>query len=340
MNEKERRLAAWCRERGFDGVLLRRRTNVAWLTDGADIHVDGTSSTGIASLLWTPRKKVVHTSTIEARRLADEEFGSGWDVKATDWWRAPARPKGRYAADFPDDPFADVRMPLTGHERRRIRWIGRTAGIVLGTYLKSCVRPGGGISEQWHAANLTSAFRHAGLLTPVMLVATDARIARYRHPVPTSRRVGKTLLVAVNARRWGLTVALTRIVHFARRLPPDLRRRHEAVCAVDTTLHRSTQPGARWCDVLAEGIREYRRRGFGDEWKRHHQGGPIGYEGREFRATPSETRRVPDPQAVAWNPSITGTKSEDTILTSGEILTETPDWPVCGSRPDILCRPT
>jgi antitoxin VapB len=35
-------------------------------------------------------------------------------------------------------------------------------------------------------------------------------------------------------------------------------------------------------------------------------------------------------QAYAWNPSITGTKSEDTILVSeqeNEVLTEIADWP-------------
>jgi hypothetical protein len=46
---------------------------------------------------------------------------------------------------------------------------------------------------------------------------------------------------------------------------------------------------------------------------------------------------------VGWNPSITGTKSEDTILTRAagrapEILTAMTDWPMLGQRPDILVR--
>ena len=61
-------------------------------------------------------------------------------------------------------------------------------------------------------------------------------------------------------------------------------------------------------------------------------------EGRDYLVTPGETRRVVENQAVGWNPSITGTKSEDTILSSGEVLTEMKNWPVRGSRPDILCR--
>ena len=37
MNEKERRLAEYCKKGGYDGVLLKRRTNIAWITDGADV---------------------------------------------------------------------------------------------------------------------------------------------------------------------------------------------------------------------------------------------------------------------------------------------------------------
>jgi hypothetical protein len=43
-------------------------------------------------------------------------------------------------------------------------------------------------------------------------------------------------------------------------------------------------------------------------------------------------------QLVGWNPSIAGTKSEDTILSTGEVLTAARNWPMVGSRPDILCR--
>jgi Xaa-Pro dipeptidase len=71
--------------------------------------------------------------------------------------------------------------------------------------------------------------------------------------------------------------------------------------------------------------------GYADEWQRHHQGGPAGYEPREYVATPETLDPVGVGQVFAWNPSITGTKSEDTILVGedgNEILTQIAGWPL------------
>ena len=90
--------------------------------------------------------------------------------------------------------------------------------------------------------------------------------------------------------------------------------------------------------TMQAGIDAYARQGYENEWRLHHQGGPMGYAARDFKATPTETRLVAEHQLVGWNPSITGTKSEDTMLSGGEILTSMEDWPQCGTRPDILVR--
>ena len=338
MNEKETRLAAFCKRGGYDGVWLRRRTNIAWLTDGADVHVDGSSSTCVASLLWTPRKKIVLTTNIEAQRLADEEFGEEWEIRSSPWWRNAAPPKGQYATDFPDDPFVDLRASLTPMELLRMRQLGLTTAAHLEVLLKNRTLVPRGSSERQIAGNAQDFFRREGITLPVLLVAADDRIEKYRHPIPTSKKTERTVLVAVCARQYGLTVAITRLVTFGKQLPHGLRRKHDAVCRVDAALHAATAPGQRWCDILAVGQQVYRETGFPDEWKHHHQGGPMGYEGRDFKATPTETRKVVEDQAIGWNPSIAGTKSEDTILSSGEVLTAMGDWPMCGTRPDILCR--
>jgi Xaa-Pro aminopeptidase len=333
VNEKEKRLAAWCRAKGVDGVWLRRRTNIAWLTDGADVHVDNSSSTGIASLLWTSKKKIAYTTNIEGPRLAAEEL-PGWEIVETPWWKRGTSPQGNVASDFPDDPFADLRSPLTALELKRVRALGKAAAAALAGVMTWARR---GMTEHAIAGELAGRLRKDGIFAPVLLVAADERVRKFRHPIPTSARVRKYFMVALCPRQHGLMVAMTRIAHFGK-LPAELRRRHDAVCRVDAALHAATKVGARWCDILGAGIDAYRAEGFGGEWKLHHQGGPVGYEGREFKATPTETRTVVRNQLVGWNPSIAGTKSEDTILSSGELLTGTRGWPSCGGRPDILLR--
>jgi len=330
MNEKDARLAALCRARRWDGVLLRRRANIAWVTDGADVHCDTASERGVATVVWTPRAKTVYTDVIEAARLRDEEF-DGWRIDACPWWTSPALPKGRFGTD---DDVAELRFSLTRDEVKRIRALGRESAEALALSLTRVRR---GQTEHEVAADIARELRARGIFPQVLLVAADERVDTYRHPIPTSKVVRKKLMGVVCAQRRGLIVALTRIVHFGV-IPRDLRRKHDAVCAVDAALHAATRPGRRWCDLLDVAIRAYRETGFADEWKLHHQGGPMGYEPRDFKATPTETRTVVANQVVGWNPSITGTKSEDTILSDGAVVTADREWPVCGTRPDILRR--
>lgn len=347
MSEKDERLAAFCRERACDGVWIRRRANVAWIADGADVHCDDASELGVASIVWTPNRRSVITDSIEAARLREEEFASDWEFDVADWWRPdagelPAPYRGlNLVCDYPDDCLTDLRTPLTDDEIDRYRELGRDSAEALDVIMKS-IEPGDAECEV--GGRLTWVLRARGIHAPVVLIAADDRLRAYRHPIPTDHRVEKTMMVALCARRHGLIVSLTRLVHFGA-LPGDLRKRHDAVCAVDVALHAASAPGARWCDAFAAAVRAYASTGYPDEWKLHHQGGPMGYQARDFKATPDRTDTIRARQAVGWNPSITGTKSEDTIFVpaSGatEVLTGMDDWPMCANhptRPDILVR--
>lgn len=332
MNEKERRLADLCRKRGCEGAVLVRRANIAWLTDGADTHVDRGLPSGIATVIWTPRRRIVLTDVIEARRLRDEEFGDGWEVRERPWWERERRPSGRFLSDARTDPMAPLRASLTPAEVRRARTLGAETGDLVAAALRTLRR---GATEWQAAAAVTSSLLRAGIFSRVLLAAADRRASLYRHPIPTTRKISRHLVLSVCAERRGLIVCLTRVIHFGP-VPPDLRKRHEAVTAVDEALHAATRPGSSWRQILARGIDAYRDGGFAGEWKLHHQGGPMGYECRDFRVTLATRGAVAPSQMVGWNPSISGTKSEDTILAGGEILTASPGWPLLGTRPDIL----
>lgn len=358
---KNRRLAAFCEENKYDGVLLVRRANIAWIADGADVHVDAGSERGIAAILWTPERRIVLTDNIEAARLRDEEFSSsdGWEIIERPWWQAPAlhdlpawlgnswAADRRLVSDLHDDPIAALRFSLTPAEQSRVRELGSDAAEVMEQVLFDVDR---GMSEHGVAGAMAGGLRKRGIACPVLLVAADDRIARFRHPIPTTRSIERVIMVAICAQRRGLIVSMTRLMHFGP-LCDDMRRRHAAVCHVDATLHAHTTVGACWGDIFRAAVATYEAEGFADEWHKHHQGGPMGYAARDFKVTASETRKVRPRQLVGWNPSITGTKSEDTVLAAAdpgvppEVVTKMPQWPLIAAarpghapRPDILMR--
>lgn len=342
MNNIDSRLAGWCARHSYDGVVIRRRSNASWVTGGADLSVVDHSDMAFATLLWTPARKVIFTTNIEAPRFRGEEPIEGWEVMQSDWWGSALKlPEGRFATDFPDDPLADLRSSLTPGEVARARSLALETAEALEEVMTRELSPG--MSEHRLAGLIASRLRDRGIGAPVILVASDDRIRKYRHPIATGKAIERLVMGVTCARRHGLIVCATRLVSFGA-ISDDLKRRHEAVGQVEQSFHETTRPGVRWCDALASAIEAYRATGYPDEWQLHHQGGPMGYECRDYVATPTEARSVQPRQLVGWNPTITGTKLEDTILTgtgsadAPENLTVTKSWPRTSGHADILVR--
>jgi Xaa-Pro dipeptidase len=171
-----------------------------------------------------------------------------------------------------------------------------------------------GMTEHEAAANLVAACRRRGLITPVVLVAADERIAGYRHPIPRGAPVERRVMLVVCAELGGLYVSLTRIVHLEE--PDEDFRRRQGAC--EQILRRlreeATRPGRALADVFEDCKGFYVEAGFPDEWRLHHQGGMAGYAAREIIASPETRQEVQAGQAFAWNPSITGAKAEETFV--------------------------
>lgn len=339
--EKEARLAAFLAQRGAEAVLLTDRANIAWLANGADVHCDLFGASGVAQLLWSPQQRLVLTSNIEAARLAEEEFGDAWSIQSAPWWTPHAAlPYPRLVCDTdPDDPLAAVRAPLTAGDVERLRSLGRDAADATQEALLS-THPGE--RELDVAARWIHALRARNLQVPVCLVAADERAYRYRHPIPTEARVHRNLLAGMCATRDGLVVCLSRILSVGTP-SADLVRRHAAVRQVERALHEATRAGQTLGQVLQTGIDAYARVGFAEEWRHHHQGGPMGYRTRERIATPHDPTLVVAGQSYGWNPSIAGVKAEDTLFVDsrgvGEVLTRMTAWPLEDGRPAIAQLP-
>jgi Xaa-Pro aminopeptidase len=325
------------RSRGDGAAAFTARRNFAWLTAGGDNHVLEGSETGVATILVTPDEVAVVTSAIEGPRMADEEVRGLPIEVVTVPWEVPGavdaeirrRTSGRVADDaMLEEAVRPLRMVLNPAERARMASLGERTSRAM-TRMLAEVRVGD--LETVLAKRLDLALAEVGVTAPVILVASDERIPRYRHPIPKRKRIERSVMLVAGAESTGLIVAMTRMVWLG--TPPDAEtiRRFDASTRIHRAVRQATREGSTLSDVFSVLVDAYASEGYADEWRLHHQGGPIGYQGREEIGTPTNGVVVRPGMAFAWNPSITGTKVEDTFILREDgtemMVTRDPDWP-------------
>jgi Xaa-Pro aminopeptidase len=341
---KLERVRALMAAQGVGVLWLRRVDNVSWITGGVDTAVNIADATGIASVVITPDGASMWTTTIEAPRLKaeDDVEGRGFELHVSPWEQPmPVDIGGTLGVDFPmpdakdlTDEIRMLRVQLLPVEVARFRVLGRTCAEAMNAAID---RTAPGMTEWQIAAALADEVRRRTITPIVVLIATDERVYRVRHPLPISRSMDRYAMLVMCGRKDGLVCSATRLVHYGA-LPDDLRRRMHACAEVDAAMIAASQPGATIGQILKITQDAYARAGYEGEWKLHHQGGIVGYGARELIATPGDKTALVAGMVCAWNPSITGVKSEDTILVTesgtAEILTAIDGWPVMPVKVD------
>jgi len=357
--KKITRIEKFLQEQELDGLLLADRANISWLTGGRDTHIEIIEKTGSAKLLILPAEgHFVITNQIEEQRLKEEEsLEENFDFRVERWTEEGKILKeyiNQYSlasdiylpeTNYHKEKIARLRYQLTTEEITRSRQLGRESSKIITTICRE-VTPGQ--TEKEIAGMVANYFMAAGIKPAVVLIGADERIFQYRHPIPTDKELKNYLMVVVCPERAGLILSLTRLVHFGEP-GKKLRNKLGAAQQVEVTMWENTRPGRNIGDVFKDGVKAYQKLGYEQEWKLHHQGGPAGYKTRDFLATPNCKEEVLDQQLYAWNPSITGVKTEDTTIIANnnfEVITEDPDWPLheieydgkSYNRPDFLIR--
>ena len=136
-------------------------------------------------------------------------------------------------------------------------------------------------------------------------------------------------MVVICAKRDGLIVSLSRII-CAGQIPVELQRRTEACARVNTALWAATKLERTGSELYKIAAQSYAAAGFANEIHLHHQGGATGYRTRDWVAHPASLDEVQINQAFSWNPSISGTKTEETCIAFAghvEPITQSPNWP-------------
>lgn len=346
MKEKIQKLRRLLIEKDLCAVVIEKQHNFSWLTGGRGF-IGLASENACGNLVVTKDEAFLLANNIEANRLATEEIPFPVTKKVYPWHEDEKRGKllneltsGKHATDSDlAKEFFGLRIHLDQGETQRFREYGKLAAEQLEEAMKNLKE---GDSELLLAGEISKRLWSIGIEPTTLLIAFDERIARYRHPLPTHNRLVKTAMGVICVRYKGLFLSATRMASLGK-IGDELRRKHQAVCKVDVTAIRQTVQGAKFSDIFGKVKEAYESTGFGDEWQYHHQGGLTGYMGREQRLLPQSDFIVEEQQAFAYNPTITGTKSEDTIVTlskGNEIATHTGKWEYITeegiARPDIL----
>ena len=354
-------------EEGLKGILLTQVRNVYWMTAGlTNNQIVLNKDVGAASvLIMRDGKKYVICNGSEAGRLMDETLGDlGYELKMFNWYESNPKKDVRSKIiydladggkigsdiDYPgtvlkSDEFAKLRFSLTDMEIKRYRWLGKETTEAVAEVCRK-IKPGMNEFEiEYMTAN---ALRARGIFPTVLLISVDERIYKYRHALAGGAILKKYAMVNVVAEKWGMPIAVTRFVHFGP-LPEELAKKIKAAAEVNANYEAATVPGKKLSEIF-EGCKTwYGDVGFEGEWQKHHQGGATGYNDREYCIYPHIDGTVQENQAFAWNPTITGAKIEDTIISykdSIEVITVSKDWPMIPitvngkiyKQPDILIR--
>ena len=337
---KTERLIKVLQENSLQGVLINAQHNFAWLTGGGSNGIDLSRENGAANLLVTAAgKRYLLANNIEMPRMLDEEISAvefepiefTWQDEKADsnlvLEKARSACGGKVATDYAiESKIAPCRYALTEDELGRLRSLGSDAASAFQRAIGKLVV---GQTEIEISGEMRRELAVGNMASVVTLVAADERIAGYRHPVPTENRWNKTLLLVTCAKRGGLIVSLSRIVCVGE--PSDeLKRKTESAAYVNARLMDATRPGATGSELYTTAVNAYSEQGFAGEIDCHHQGGAAGYKTREWVAHPQSGEVVRADQAFAWNPSITGTKVEDTCIVTEngvEIITASPEFP-------------
>jgi Xaa-Pro dipeptidase len=356
-------------------ILITLQHNFAWLTCGGRNYVGTHSEKGVATIFVDNTHVALLTNNIEAPRIIAEELKScslankenqdkNSIVVYFEPWYDPllSSPKAllkHYGLIASDEVVVEtdespkiapllcaLRSSLSQHETHLYRDLGKDCGDAIASVARSLHR---GVHESHVAALLAKACLEKNIVPVVLLIASDERIDLFRHPLPSyDKQANEKVMLVLCGRRHGLIASVTRLVHFGE-LPHELRRKHNAVTFVDAVAFANTVAGKKGSDVFNAMKKAYEETGYSDEWMLHHQGGATGYMSREWRGSPTSSNVIKSNNAFAWNPSITGTKSEDTILLledrTIEIITVSDHWPLVRheidgkvfERADILC---
>ncbi len=318
VSKKIDRIRNYLKDQRKDGALISNVENFAWITSGARSYVALTDSIGVASVLITQKDAYVITKNIETLRLKNNELPKNFNIIEYEWF-TPLDEAVRRIADTQNLLFEDElnfssflfneRLKLSEYEIERYAQTGLQSARALERAMRK-VNPE--MTELNVKGMIEQELSNEGLDILLVLVFGDESRMLYRHNLPRDVKIGKRCFGSICSKKYGLIISATRTVEFDR--DEKFEKQYEKNLEIDAQILDATLRSNSLGQVFFEIENSYASHGYPDEWKLHHQGGIAGYRTRDVVATPHMPFGISDWMSFAWNPTITGTKIEDTYV--------------------------
>jgi len=340
IDTKVSRIIGLLKEEGLDALYLTKQSNFAWITAGSSNIVTMCTEAGVASILVTKDgDRYAITDAVEEPRMKEEQKleALGFKILSQAWYENNNKEMiegvvgslDRVGADIPfgdakvvQEKINPLRFSLTYNEICRYQYLGDHMSKALETYLTT-LKPGK--TEYEIAGGVANAIWPEGIDQVLFLVASDERILKHRHAIPTGKTVEKNLMVSCNGRYKGLITTTTRMVHFGK-APEKLLEQFRVTAEIENLMIEATKPGVDDLVPHMVGKKAYEDFGFGEMYYKHHQGGAQGYYNRNYLVSDAKHFVTQMNQCYCYNPAIDGTKSEDAFIAteSGPLMITKP----------------
>lgn len=291
------KLLSWLQTSEYDGVILGRRDNFKWITEENANAVVTNAEVGVAHLLIEKDGSVtVAADSSDCPRVEAEQNALGAKGMLIPWYESFEAHLKDYIGD---------------------RTFASDTGIVGTDNVQSdLINVRMQLSEKERKRYRKIGQECAGIVEGV---AMNARPGQTEQEIADKIRTG----CIANG------ISMTRMVYFVP-VPEEIKGRMQKTQKIFAAMQNLMKDGMSYQTYFRKIQELYAKEGCPEEWKMHHQGGPTGYGCREFVVTPVIGGRIRNNQAYAWNPTIVGTKCEETtFLTDNgvEIFTRTKVWP-------------
>lgn len=338
---KLKRIRDYISKNGFTGMILSRQDNFNWISSGGNNRVVVPKEEGFSTIVITKDDVYMVSQVMDGTRIMDEEM-QNLDAEYIPLWWYEESVNERAVKLAGKNPVSDIliadieyrlkdiydlHFPLTEEEIVRLRKLGAISDYILNKVANE-IRPG--MVDYEVEAMLLYEYAKRNIQCDVLLIGTDDRIYKYRHPSPSGRKLGNYVFLHPAVRSGGLHCNITRSIYFGDVLPEDIGKAYTAVSHIETYCMSMCKTGNHWADIFEGQKQLLKELGFEDEWKGHYPGGRTGYFVCQADLSKSIENKIINNEAYDWFITVTGAKVEELGINHNGVFTlcsQTGIWP-------------